>query len=163
MLCETKFLIFFHYSAATTLILHFDWYCTGNYSFFFYFTDHVDRVSVCVFVTRVIYILLCKYDSCNIIYNIYKWIKNVHRSGAVTVEGLHTAKNNSFPPPCVKGSEAHLCSTPKNVSTFLFTYFIYICMIIIIVLPRPLHAYCNINMLQYYAPLSIRDEVQYNT
>lgn len=70
MLCETRFLYFFAllYGAAATLILHFDWYYTGNYvSFCIIQLTLTACVCVCVCI-RVIYILLCKYDWRNINY-----------------------------------------------------------------------------------------------
>jgi len=57
------------------------------------------------------------------------------------VEGLYSVKNNSFSSLCIRGSEAHLWyNSENNVSAFIFTYFIYIQTIIIIVSPRPLHS-----------------------
>jgi len=119
-------------------------------------------VCVCVFVSSIFYyvnttrVILIIYIC---IYTVYTNKENTplrcgDRRGVVFSE-----KQFIFLAYCTR-SIAKLTSdtTPKNVIAFLFTYFIYIQTIIIIVSPRPLHAHCNtINMLQYYLPPSIRD------
>lgn len=116
------FINFLHYySAAATLILHFDWYCTGNYVFCIIQFTLTACVCVCVFVSSIFYYV----NTTRVILIIYMYtrIKKIHRYGAVTAEGLYSVKNNSFTSLCTKGSEAHLRNNSEKCERISFYIF----------------------------------------